>query len=361
MTRKENAQKMLEKVESLPSFAREWGASPMASPEERAAFEFVKKRPLVESGKISVRELPEAYGGRPQGSSRRAIRMQQAWDAGYAAELDRQEQLRQIEEFNKAMRIRDLEIQTKQMDLQSKKEEALFEKQTQAEQSSQFLGFQQFANKLVEQKLNPFDSYAAVTDYLSDNPQLANNPLVQKSVYYFEQNAAAEKQRIDNSSAKAVNSVVSAALQAGMTEGDIAKFKVLDNQGRETYNVGGLQRATDILIGERAVAAEERKEPEDKRTDLQKAQDQLANAQARLGAYMEDGEPFDETSESFRKAQADVNEAQARVDRLSGAEKPKPKTQSNLPQNGEVRNGFRYTGPSNDKKAASNRDNWVRE
>jgi len=97
MTRKENAQKMLEKVERAPSFAREWGASPMASPEERAAYEFVEKRPLVESGELSARDLPEDYGGRPQGSSRRAFRMQQAWDAGYAAEMERQKQMQEME------------------------------------------------------------------------------------------------------------------------------------------------------------------------------------------------------------------------------------------------------------------------
>jgi|694.fasta_scaffold80864_2 hypothetical protein len=141
MTRKENAQKMLEKVESLPSFAREWGASPMASPEERAAYEFVEKRPLVESGELSARDLPEDYGGRPQGSSRRAFRMQQAWDAGYAAEMERQKQMREQAEFERQQEIRDREEVVNIARRESQIEEFRAKQKLDSEKETQRAGF----------------------------------------------------------------------------------------------------------------------------------------------------------------------------------------------------------------------------
>jgi hypothetical protein len=355
-TREEEA---LQRVARDPRRQFGWEPSALASPEEKRAYQASALMPEIAAGRASVADLPEQYGGRPQGESRRAIRMQQAWDAQQAAVAQQEQEVRQVEEFNKTMRLRDLDIQTKALDLETKREDALFEAQQEANRKASEASLAKFASTL-----DPTDPTSAsrLAEYIGQDVYLLDSPLAAKRYEFFNKAAANSVQVIENQQNKVVSDAVSAALQAGLTEADIAKFKTLDPQTKkETYDIGGLRRATDIVIGERAVAAEGRKEEEDTRSPIQIAQDNLADAKARLGAYMEDGEPFDETSESFRKAQADVNEAQARFDRLSGAEKPKPKTQSNLPQNGEVRNGFRYTGPSNDKKAASNRDNWVRE
>jgi hypothetical protein len=326
--------------------------STMASPEEREAFAAQE----VRAGRAPIEMLPEDYGGRPQGQSRRAIRMQEAWDAQQAQALQQQQAILEMEEARKTMRLRDLDVQTKEFDLKTKKEDALFEANEEANRKAAEARLAEFANTL-----DPTDPTSAsrLAAEIENNPYLLDSPLAAKRYDYFNKAASNSVRVIEGQQRKAVDSVVSAALQAGMSGEDIARFKTLDDQNRETYDVGGLQRAMDIVIGERTVAAEERKEPEDKRSPQQKAQDQLADAKARLGAYMDGDEPFDDTSESFRKAQADVNEAQARVERLSKSEKPKPK--SNLPSSGEVRGGFRYTGPSNDKKAASNPSNWVRE
>jgi hypothetical protein len=90
-------QEMLSRVERDPRRQFGWGPSALASPEERAAYEFIQKKPLVESGQLSPAALPEEYGGRPTGSTRRAIRQRMAWDAGYAAEMERQKQMREME------------------------------------------------------------------------------------------------------------------------------------------------------------------------------------------------------------------------------------------------------------------------
>jgi hypothetical protein len=96
---KKNAQEMLRRAESSPRRQWGWGTPEIGttSPEEREAYEYLEKKPLVESGQLSPAELPEQYGGRPQGTTRRAIRMQQAWDAGYDAEMERQKQMRDME------------------------------------------------------------------------------------------------------------------------------------------------------------------------------------------------------------------------------------------------------------------------
>jgi len=343
-----------------------WGPSPLASREEKRAYQAQQTMAAIQRGEASVADLPEQYGGRPQGQSRRAIRMQQAWDAQQAQALQQQQAMRQQVEFEKSMRLRDLDIQTKEFDFATKKEDALFEANEEANRKAAEARLAEFANTL-----DPTDPTSAskLAAEIENNPYLLNSPLAAKRYDYFTKAASNSVRVIESQQRKAVDSVVSAALQAGMSGEDIARFKTLDDQNRETYDVGGLQRATDILIGERTVSAEERKEPKDTRTDSEKAQDRLADSRARLSAYVEDvdiaeGEnfvPLDQESEGFRKAVADFKEAQDRVDRLSGATKPQEKPKSNLPESGEVRGGFRYKGPSNDKKAASNPDNWVRE
>lgn len=59
----------------------------MASKEEKDAWKALQ----FQQGQIPMSELPEAYGGRPAGESRRAIRMQQAWDTAREAQLKEEE------------------------------------------------------------------------------------------------------------------------------------------------------------------------------------------------------------------------------------------------------------------------------
>jgi hypothetical protein len=112
-TRERNAQEMLSRVERDPRRRFGWGPSALASPEEKAAYEFIEKEPLVMSGQMSPAALPEEYGGRPTGSTRRSMRMQAAWDAQYKSELERQKEIRDAERFNleiaREQRFRDQE------------------------------------------------------------------------------------------------------------------------------------------------------------------------------------------------------------------------------------------------------------
>jgi hypothetical protein len=68
-----------------------------ASKEEKDAYEAYIRMPLIESGELSPEDLPEAYGGRPTGTSRRAIRMQAEYDARQQNFLQNQRIAQQME------------------------------------------------------------------------------------------------------------------------------------------------------------------------------------------------------------------------------------------------------------------------
>lgn len=74
-----------------------WGPSDLAAQEERAAYETYVKMPLVESGEISAEDLPEEYGGRPRGTSRRAMRMQFEYDKMKQEQLQNQRLMQEME------------------------------------------------------------------------------------------------------------------------------------------------------------------------------------------------------------------------------------------------------------------------
>ncbi len=312
---------MLARVETSPRARWGWGPSDLASQEEKDAFRALRVGREIESGRATVADLPEEYGGRPQGSSRRAIRQRIAWDAEQAAAMQQQQEARQVEEFNKNMLISDLDYQTKSLTLELKRTELAADLQNQKIIKEQAVTAREIFGKYPDTP----EGIAAASDEINKiAPRAWEDETIGKIYFYKDKNSRANTAAVEAQQNKIVEDTVSAALREGLSEADIAKFKTLDQQNKETYDVVGLRREIDTVIGGRVVAAEKEKEPKDPRTELQKAQDELDEAKARLGAYVEDGEAVDEDSESYRRVLGDVNVAQARVDRLSGA-KPKPK------------------------------------
>lgn len=312
---------MLARVETSPRSRWGWGPSDLASQEEKDAFRALRVGREIESGRATVADLPEEYGGRPQGSSRRAIRQRIAWDAEQAAIIQQQQEARQVEEFNKNMLISDLDYQTKSLTLELKRTELAADLQNQKIIKEQAVTAREIFGKYPDTP----EGIAAASDEINKiAPRAWEDETIGKIYFYKDKNSRANTASVEAQQNKIVEDTVSAARREGLSEADIAKFKTLNQQGGETYDIGGLRRATDTLIGERAVAAETRKEPEDTRTELQKAQDQLADSKARLGAFLDEGGDPVEESETYRRALADVKESESRVDRLSGA-KPKPK------------------------------------
>ena len=77
----------------------------MASVEEQRAYQAYEMMPKVAAGEIPVSALPEAYGGRPTGTSRRAIRMAAEYDLAQTARLQQEQAMRQQAEFDRQAEI----------------------------------------------------------------------------------------------------------------------------------------------------------------------------------------------------------------------------------------------------------------
>jgi hypothetical protein len=108
-----NRAQMYARVETSPRARWGWGPSDLASQEEKDAWEAMQVGQAIESGRATVADLPEEYGGRPQGTTRRAIRQRIAWDAEQAAEIERQKFIRDAARFDlevsREQRFRDQE------------------------------------------------------------------------------------------------------------------------------------------------------------------------------------------------------------------------------------------------------------
>jgi len=103
----EQAQKNLSYWQGLGGQMRP--PSAFASPEEREAYAAQQ----VKAGELPSSSLSEAYGGRPQGTTRRAIRMQEQWDKQRAAQIEeaRSLQAMDIEQKQFEMGLRDQQMQ----------------------------------------------------------------------------------------------------------------------------------------------------------------------------------------------------------------------------------------------------------
>jgi hypothetical protein len=71
-----------------------WVPSPLASHEEKERYRAMQIQQEIEAGRATVADLPESYGGRPEGTTRRAIRRQAEYDKRQA-DLLNQERIRQ--------------------------------------------------------------------------------------------------------------------------------------------------------------------------------------------------------------------------------------------------------------------------
>jgi len=60
----------------------------MASGEEKEAYRAWETTKAIERGEATLADLPEEYGGRPTGSTRRAIRARKAWDLNQAIQME---------------------------------------------------------------------------------------------------------------------------------------------------------------------------------------------------------------------------------------------------------------------------------
>jgi hypothetical protein len=103
----EQAEDLLKYYQGMIGTARQPTA--LSSREEQRAFQAQD----VRGGDAPIEMLPEQYGGRPTGESRRAIRMQEAYDARQAQLLQQQRVMQQMEQEQKEIAIREQEQQSR--------------------------------------------------------------------------------------------------------------------------------------------------------------------------------------------------------------------------------------------------------
>lgn len=83
--------------------------SPLASNEEKAAYRARLTMQAIERGEATVADLPESYGGRPTGNTRRAIAAREAWDRNQAIEMENR--LMEAGRISEAAALRQMRLQ----------------------------------------------------------------------------------------------------------------------------------------------------------------------------------------------------------------------------------------------------------
>ena len=199
-TREEEA---LQRVARDPRRQWGWEPSPLASVEEQRAYQAYEMMPKVAAGTLPVSALPEAYGGRPTGTSRRAIRMAAEYDLAQEKALEQQRVMQQMESENMARASQQLDFSKKQYEFQALKEKDLFDKAEAEEQARNAAGFQKFVNQFIGG--DPRIAFAAANDAIASNPQLMENPLIKDTVTALKNKAESGTAALLNEEIKAEN------------------------------------------------------------------------------------------------------------------------------------------------------------
>jgi hypothetical protein len=318
-----------------------WGPSALASREEQRAYQASILMPEIAAGRASVADLPEAYGGRPTGQSRRAIRMQGAWDQARKQQLEEQKMAQQMEFERKQNMRAELDSAIKLYGFEKQQEQDLLNKRIMAQTEAAEANFFKFANTL-----DPNDPSAAskMADYISDNPALAQSDSAQKSFYYFQQASSNSAQALANQQQKEINTKLSEARQLGIDNKELSKVQDIDpNTGEVFTDVNKLQELIDTTKGQRTLKEEERKESrgEYRPISTEQAQDEFDVAKAEFDAVVDGG--FDEEDIEYRRADVRLKRAEAQLKVSQGKTKEEPQKEKGY-EVGKSYSGMIYLG-----------------
>lgn len=322
----QQAEQNLQRWQGLTGVMRE--PSIMASPEERAAYTAQE----VRAGNVPQYELPEAYGGVPTGSTRRAFRERQAV-------LDQQkfmyEMARDQEARRKAQReeeIDALKYSTDSFDLDQKREKVLLEERLRNQNAANVATFQKFANQF-----DPNDPTAVGQLYkaLGENPILANNEDVQKTVWYFDQAAQNSISSINNKIAEDVNKSINEAYSLGLSDKDLLPaMKKINVATGERYvdpvaldEIVAKQKGVGVIEEKKAKSPEASKvssiEEENKsergkiRSSIRDMEDSLAKELAAQAAGLK-GQRLKESQAAVSVYQSQIQKRQAELEQYGG-------------------------------------------
>jgi len=319
------AQEMLSRVERDPRRAWGWGPSALASPEEKAAYEYIEKRPLVESGQLSVADLPEQYGGRPQGESRRAIRMQQAWDAQQAQALQQQKAMQEMERSAKIEQREGWRYMKEQNEYSAQLKLDTLNERDAAQES---LEVNAIVSGLegIDLKNDP-EAGLKIDQLVLENPLGATRDTVAKRLEAARNISGtygiAATTKADQEANKVKSAIINKAYEEGVTEQEIEGTKFADPKtGVVDYNYTEIERITAKKFGER-----KNKEPEDEEykpmsvAEARNRRDVVKAEFDALSSSVKDGE-LDSDDPDYVKTRARLNRAEAELKVAEGVKRP---------------------------------------
>lgn len=277
----DSRQAALERVASDPRRQWGWGPSVMASPEERAAYEAYVRMPLVESGELSAEDLPAEYGGRPTGTSRRAMRMQAEYDAVQQEYLRNQLIVQQMEESNARMQESQLEREAQELEKarQAKvRDEAAFI--FDSIRGGVQTGTDEYGNPVFSDPINPSneDDFERITNLMGSQYGMENTAARQAVMRLYEDALKAQESRRAQSE-KGIQEqqswLVGQQEEAATLGVDTAKFITADPESGEITKV-------DQLGLSKAIGEAKRKDLEAKKKEIAQAKlDEETKDQAR--------------------------------------------------------------------------------
>jgi hypothetical protein len=317
-----------QQAEYLQRIERFGPPSKMASVEERRAYQAYQTIPEIQAGRATIADLPEDYGGRPQGESRRAIRMQEAYDARQAQLLQQQRAMQQIEQANIA-KIREEEEYSAQQNLNVLNEKTSTQTSTEASAIASGLNS-------IDFKTDP-EAALRVDELILNNPLGAAREDIAKQIgaakSIIETYGMANTAKADQEAGKIKSSIINKALSEGVTEAEIEATRFADPKtAMVDYDYEKIERLAAKREGERKT-----KEPEEEeykpisvaeardRRDVVKAEFDALSSSVEGGELEDDDPDYVKTRARLNRAEAELKVAEGAKRPQAGGTQPKPK------------------------------------
>jgi hypothetical protein len=266
-------------------------------------------------------DLPEEFGGRPVGGSRRAIRMQEEWDKRREQQLQEMRMMQQMENEAKQMEALDLDMRIKERQFNIAREEDIFNKS----QLDKTMAEEEEAFKVINSLRGQPNAYEAASEAIANLPYAAVSERVQKSLWTLGQSRQVEEAALSakekRAEQKRLMDIASEARQAGASEREIAQATRINPETLETYtDEEELRRVRDeAKLKEKTEGA---REPA--RTRVETLRSEVVGLEAEVGSL--EAEEADDAEISKAKSRLANKKAQLEAEEKGGTPTPqKPK------------------------------------
>jgi hypothetical protein len=275
----------------------------LASNEEKERYRAIQIQREIEAGRATVADLPEAYGGRPQGTTRRSIRMQDEWDKQQNAELQRRQATQAMAIQQREMFIREGNLQL-QRDAEErsriKEDKALEEEKMKSErenrierESSDILRAIRGESLPDGTVINPIRVEDENALERMDNLARLNfgmkDPIAQRMYFGLRDDILEYRQNIltaqASDTAKEAEAKVGLAKELAIAGKSVADFTRKD--GRIDFEAANAALGEAVRTGEeqKAVRSEEREEKRNINSQLSKLETDVIKIRGEVGRY----------------------------------------------------------------------------